>query len=210
MQPSALREARPFLIVLGVCAAVTICWIPPLAGLFILAFAYVLYFFRDPDRFPPADPDLLVAPADGKVVEVTEIEENEFINQRMLRIGIFLSIFDVHVNRSPMEGKIIHSEAKRGEYLDARDPASSIRNVRRSWLIQGPVHAVVVRQITGAIARRIVPWSKVGDQLERGQKFGMIRFGSRTELYLPLETPILVKVGDKVKGGETPVARLKP
>jgi len=114
----------------------------------------------------------------------------------------------VHVNRSPIAGEVTHSEPKPGRFLDARDPDASLLNVSRSWVIAGPVGSVLVRQITGAIARRICPWAVVGDSLQRGERFGMIRFGSRTELFVPMDAEILVKMGDRVRGGETPMARM--
>jgi len=140
---------------------------------------------------------------------VDEVEEGEFLKARLRRIGIFLSVLDVHVNRAPITGEVLHSEPKPGRYLDARNPLSSVLNVSRSWVFSGPAGTVVVRQITGAIARRICPWAVVGDKLARGDRFGMIRFGSRTELLLPLDAEILVRPGDHVHGGETPVARMK-
>ena len=133
-----------------------------------------------------------------------------FDQSRVKRIAIFLSVFDVHVNRAPIAGKITHSEATTGRFLDARNPSSAEVNARRTWAIQGKGKTVVVRQITGAIARRICAWKKVGDSVERGERFGMIRFGSRTEVDLPLEAEILVKLRERVRGGETPIARLSP
>ena len=175
--------------------------------LFGALFLFTLYFFRDPERVPPAGEDLAVSPADGVVTTIDEVEETEFLKTKVRRIGIFLSVLDVHVNRVPLTGKVTHSEPKPGRFFDARDPRSSLLNQSRSWVIAGPVATVMVKQITGAIARRICPWAVVGDTLERGARFGMIRFGSRTELYFPLEADVLVKLGDRVRGGETAVAR---
>ena len=171
---------------------------------------FSLYFFRDPERRPPADENLAVAPADGVVVEVKEIGEDDLIKGKVKRIAIFLSVFDVHVNRAPIAGRIIHSEAATGRFLDARNPSSADVNARRTWAIKGKEKTVIVRQITGAIARRICAWKKVGESIERGERFGMIRFGSRTEVDLPIEVEILVKLREKVRGGETPIARLGP
>ena len=169
---------------------------------------FSLYFFRDPERQPPSDEMLAVSPADGLVVEVKETVESQFINRRVKRVGIFLSVFDVHVNRTPIAGEITHSEPMTGRFLDARNPTTSEVNARRTWAIQGKGATIVVRQIAGAIARRICAWKQVGDVVERGERFGMIRFGSRAEVDLPLETEILVKPGERVRGGETPIARL--
>jgi phosphatidylserine decarboxylase len=150
-----------------------------------------------------------VSAADGVVTTIDEVDEGEFLKTKVRRIGIFLSVFDVHVNRTPIAGEITHSEPKPGGFLDARDPQSSILNQSRSWVISGPAGKVMVKQITGAIARRICPWAVVGDKLQRGERFGMIRFGSRTEIFLPMNAEVLVKIGDRVRGGETPVARLQ-
>lgn len=208
MKFRALGEARWILGILGVCWIATVLLFPILSIVVALMFLFSVYFFRDPERQPPADPELVVAPADGLVVQVEELDEAEHLNTKVKRIGIFLSVFDVHVNRSPIEGEVVHSQGAKGRFVDARNPASSQLNARRTWVITGAQGTVIVRQITGAIARRICPWKAVGDHLERGERFGMIRFGSRTEVDLPLEAEILVKKGDRVKGGETAVARL--
>jgi phosphatidylserine decarboxylase len=203
----ARTEAHGILAILGIALVAAILWVPPLAVLVAAAIAFVLYFFRDPDRQTQIDPDLALAPADGKVVAIRTMIESDYFQRRMVCITIFLSVFDVHVNRSPVEGKIIYSEGKKGKYLDARDPRSSRLNASRLWIFEGFKYQVGVRQITGAIARRIIPWSKVGDVLQQGDKFGMIRFGSRTELIVPEGCKILVRVGTSVRGGLTPMVQ---
>jgi phosphatidylserine decarboxylase len=125
------------------------------------------------------------------------------------RVAIFLSVFNVHTNRAPIEAEVIYREHYPGKFLDARNPECSAANESQTWGFRNGATTLVVRQITGAIARRIVGWSKVGDRVAKGDRFGMIRFGSRTEVYLPLDSEVAVKVGDRVKGGETIVARLK-
>jgi len=179
----------------------------PVAALLL----FCLWFFRDPERKPPSDPALAVSPADGTVTHVDEVEETQFFNRRMKRVSIFLSVFDVHVNRTPVAGVVLFKEGKGGLYLDARKPEASFLNESLFWVF-GPKDdrskAVGVKQITGAIARRIVPWAVIGESMERGERFGMIRFGSRTDLYLPMESEILVSIAQKVKGGETAVARI--
>lgn len=177
---------------------------------FAAAILFTIYFFRDPERVPPPGENIAVSPADGVVTTVDDVEEPEFLKARTRRIGIFLSVLDVHVNRAPVAGEVTHSEPKPGLFLDARDVRASLLNQSRSWVISGPSGTVVVRQITGAIARRICPWAVVGDKLKRGERFGMIRFGSRTELLLPMDAEVVVKLGDRVRGGETPVAHLNP
>lgn len=172
---------------------------------------FCLWFFREPDRTPPADPVLAVSPADGTVTLVDEVVEDQFFKRRMKRVSIFLSVFDVHVNRTPIAGEVLFTEGRGGLYLDARKPEASVLNESLFWVFgsrEDQSRAVGVKQITGAIARRIVPWAQLGEQMERGERFGMIRFGSRTDLYLPLDSEILVSTGEKVKGGETAIAKM--
>src|SRR5439155_3106467 len=165
-------------------------------------------FFRDPERTAPADPNLIVAAADGTVMEIIESDENQVLKAKTRRIGIFLSIFDVHTNRAPIDGSVIYCQHQKGLCLDARRPDCSEKNEAMTWAFENPRVTIVVRQITGAIARRSLAWSQIGDELKKGDRFGMIRFGSRTELYLPFNAELLVKVGDHVFGGSTIVARL--
>ncbi len=192
------------LVVLVLAAALHWIWLAILA---LLLIAFCINFFRDPDRAAPADPLAILAAADGTVADIVEIEETEVSQGRMKRVGIFLSVFDVHTNRAPVDGKITYTQHHPGLFLDARNVEASTKNEALTWAFQGERATLVVKQITGAIARRIVPWSKIGDSLKRGERFGMIRFGSRTEVYLPLDCEVTVKIGDKVKGGETVIAR---
>ena len=174
-------------------------------------FCFCIWFFRDPERIPPADPYLSVSPADGTVTLIDEVEEEQFFKKRMKRVSIFLSVFDVHVNRTPIAGEVLFTEGRGGLYLDARHPEASRLNESLFWAIgfKEALHqAVGVKQITGAIARRIVPWAEMAESLVRGERFGMIRFGSRTDLYLPLDAEVLVSVGQKIKGGESPIAKM--
>jgi phosphatidylserine decarboxylase len=220
--PSAQKEMLRFGIPLGVLEGLLIFIVPPLlpetwsaakmslyfAGCFVaVLFSFVIYFFRDPERVVPADESLIVSAADGLVVSVEEMEEPDFQIGPMIRIAVFLSVFDVHINRSPVAGVVKSSIYKAGQFLDARHPDSSTRNECRSWWLETARGPVAVRQIAGLIARRIVAWSEEGSALERGQRFGMIRFGSRTEVFLPLGCAVLVKPGDRVVGASTPIAR---
>jgi len=156
----------------------------------------------------PADPNLIVAAADGTVMDIVELDESQVLKARTHRVGIFLSIFDVHTNRAPIDGRVIWRQHREGLCLDARRADCSEKNESMTWAFENPRVTIVVRQITGAIARRIVAWAQIGDELKKGERFGMIRFGSRTELYLPLNAEVAVKVGDHVLGGSTIVARL--
>lgn len=205
---NALSEAVGILILLGLGVLAALFWFLPAAVFLGGVILFVLYFFRDPERKASEDDDLALAPADGKVVAIRTGVESDYFQKRMVTITIFLSIFDVHVNRSPVRGKLVSSEGKKGLYLDARDPRCSRRNASRLWIVDGAMGLIGIRQITGAIARRIVPWSGVGDDLKQGEKFGMIRFGSRTELIVPEGSKILVHVGTSVRAGVTPMVHL--
>ena len=173
---------------------------------------WVLSFFRDPERIPPADRNILLAPADGTIRDIETVDENDFIGGKAVRIGIFLSVFDVHINRSPCNAKVEKIIPKKGRHVDARHPqAGRINKSNDLWLtrIDEPKDKLIVRQISGAIARRIVCEVKENQELACGEKFGMIKFGSRTELYVPIREDLkcLVKIGDKVKAGLTPLVR---
>lgn len=213
MRFQTLNEGRLFFIIFIALLV--------LSGLFrwsflgFLAFAGLVFcinFFRDPDRHVPSDERAIVAAADGVVADIVEMEETEVLKTKCIRIGIFLSVFDVHVNKAPIEGKVAYQKhfpgTYPGPYLDARKPDCSKFNEALTWAFEGRRATIVVRQITGAIARRIVPWSKVGDEVEKGFRFGMIRFGSRTEVFVPVDSEIKVSLGDKVLGAQTVIARL--
>lgn len=208
MRYQTLFEARWIFAVLIILAGLSLLFTPWLALLFLALIGYTFAFFRDPDRVVPAESNVIVAAADGVVVEISELEETEVVKAKMRRVAIFLSVFDVHTNRAPIEGRIIYREHHEGLCLDARNPTCSEKNEAMTWGFENPQATLVVRQITGAIARRIVGWSRVGDSVAKGERFGMIRFGSRTEVYLPLSATVLVKVGDRVAGGASPIARL--
>ncbi len=172
----------------------------------------VVWFFRDPPRSIPAGPGLVVSPADGKLAEITHLEHDPDLGGPAVRIGIFLSIFNVHINRSPAEARVVGLRYSPGEFRNALDPASARVN-EHAWIAleeEAPPHRrMVVRQIAGAIARRIVCDLRPGEVLARGQQFGMIKFGSRTELLLP-DTPglrIVARVGDRVQAGATVLAQ---
>ncbi len=208
MRVQTLCEARWILAILGLLAIASSFFSVWLLLFFLLLLLCTVAFFRDPDRAAPADPNLIVAAADGSVTDIIELNENEVLKAKTRRVGIFLSIFDVHTNRAPIDGRVIYRQHRDGLCLDARHPDCSEKNESMTWAFENSRVTIVVRQLTGAIARRIVTWAKVGDELKKGERFGMIRFGSRTELYLPLSATVLVKVGDHVAGGSTVIARL--
>lgn len=208
MRFQTLSEARWIFAVLALLMLASAAFFPPLSFAFLLLILYTLFFFRDPDRAIPSGTHTIVAAADGTVTEIAEVDEPEILKTKMRRVGIFLSIFDVHTNRAPVDGRIIYREHREGLCLDARSIDCSQKNEAMTWAFENPHATIVVRQLTGAIARRIVAWADVGDELNKGDRFGMIRFGSRTEVYLPLAATILVKVGDHVSAGSTIIARL--
>jgi len=208
MRFQTLFEGRwifAILLILTIAGAFFSSW---LSLVFLALFLYTVAFFRDPNRSDPSDQRAVVAAADGTVADIEEIDEQEFLRARTRRVGIFLSIFDVHTNRAPVAGRIAFQQFRKGLFFDARRPECSEKNEAMIWAFQNPRATIVVRQLTGAIARRIIGWAKVGDELKRGERFGMIRFGSRTEVYLPLDAEILVRIGDHVKGGASVIARL--
>ena len=218
-----IYEARWIFVVVLLLAALTAtltsflapALTPWASAVWLLLVLYVFYFFRDPERATPTDPDVAVAAADGVIADITEIDEPEVVKTRMKRVAIFLSVFDVHTNRAPVAGTVTYTERRVGKMLDARHKDASRLNECRVWAIDhrttdGRDALIVVRQITGAIARRIVAWAQVGQSVARGERFGMIRFGSRTEVYLPLDAEVTVKVGDRVQSGVTIIARLRP
>jgi len=171
---------------------------------------FCLWFFRDPKRNVPQDEGLLVAPADGKVVDISSVQEDRFLNKPAIKVSIFLNVFNVHVNRVPAAGKIVDIFYNAGKFLNAGVPKASLENEQNALLIETQKgKRIVCIQIAGLIARRIVCWTKKDAQLDRGERFGLIRFGSRVDLFLPTETEIRIAVGDKVKGGETVVGVLR-
>src|SRR5881409_2266546 len=208
MRVQTLLEARWILALFALLVTATLFVSAWLSLLFFLLFLCTVAFFRDPDRMVPADPNLIVAAADGTVMDIVELDESQVLKTRTRRVGIFLSIFDVHTNRAPIDGRVIYRQHREGLCLDARRADCSEKNESMTWAFQNSRITIVVRQITGAIARRIVTWAQIGDELKKGERFGMIRFGSRTELYLPLNAEVLVKTGDHVLGGSTIIARL--
>ena len=176
---------------------------PPLAAIPLLLAAFCLWFFRDPEREIPSAPGAIVSPADGKVTEVSEVEQN---GQPRTRISIFLNIFDVHVNRSPVAGVITAVEYKTGEFRNAMGEVSAEFNEQNVVTVDGDAGTVVFKQIAGLIARRIVFLKKIGDNVARGERVGLIKFGSRVDVIFPADAEMKVRVGDKVKGGSSVLA----
>jgi len=192
-------------------AAITVHWSFWVLTAMILGLWFeIVYFFRDPERIPPGDAESLIAPADGVVTHIEEIDEPDFATGRALRISIFLSVFNVHVNRVPRSGRITGLRYFRGTFMDARAAECAARN-EQLWVdIQEPGgRSLRVKQIAGAVARRIVCWLKLGEEVQKGDRFGMIKFGSRTDVLVPANerVQLAAKVGDRVAGGESVLLR---
>ncbi|MGA2100460.1 MAG: phosphatidylserine decarboxylase family protein [Candidatus Sulfotelmatobacter sp.] len=173
---------------------------------FLLAF-FFLWFFRDPERTIPPDGGAVVSPGDGKVTEVAQVTVG---GEKRLRFSIFLSVFNVHVNRSPIAGVVREVRYQRGKYLNAMNVASAELNEQNIVTVEGDGQTVVFKQIAGLLARRIVFHPKIGDRLERGERVGLIKFGSRVDVVLDASARVNVKVGDRVKGGASVLAYLDP
>jgi phosphatidylserine decarboxylase len=186
-------------------AALLLGWLtqPAWAVIPFLLAAFFLWFFRDPERATPQEPGAVVSPADGKVTEVAPVTAG---GEGLVRISIFLSVFNVHVNRTPISGVVRDVRYQRGKYLNAMNPASSEQNEQNIVTVEGDGQRIVFKQIAGLLARRIVFHPKVGDRLKRGQRVGLIKFGSRVDVLMDASAELRVKVGDHVKGGESVLA----
>jgi phosphatidylserine decarboxylase len=196
-----VKEGIPFVLIpVFAAAAFGFFGLWPVAVAFAAVALFMLYFFRDPARTIPADERIIVSAADGKV---TRIENND----EYKLVSVFLSPLDVHINRAPIAGKIREIEYIAGRKMPATSNEASLVNERNSLIIEGESITLTCTQIAGILARRIVCWPKAGDNLERGQKFGLIKFSSRTDLRMPPDVEIVVSVGDRVVGGETIIAR---
>ena len=205
------REGVPFILF---CAFVTlICAVlghVPVALLALLLTFFVTWFFRDPFRILPPDKNALICPADGKIIAVKEMFDERFLQQEVVRVSIFMNVFNVHVNRVPFAGTVERILFKPGKFYSADKHQAALHNEYCAMIINTETqqrYAAV--QIAGLIARRIVCWAEPGDRLEGGQRYGLIRFGSRVDLYLPQGTEITVKNGQKVRAGETVLGRME-
>ncbi len=180
-----------------------------LGGFFLLLALLVLNFFRDPERKIPAEPQAIVSPADGRVVQIVE---ESFEGRPVRRVSIFMSPLDVHVNRSPIAGALREVSYRKGTFRIASQPQASVENEQNVFTVQGEQSEVVVKQIAGVLARRIVFWKRLGDRVERGERVGMIKFGSRVDVTVGPEVVLQVKVGEHVRAGSSTlgIIRAKP
>jgi phosphatidylserine decarboxylase len=183
-------------------------------GLWLAAFVlllialWVAYFFRDPERVGERGRSLVVSPADGKLIMITEVDEPSFIKGRAVRMSIFMNVFNVHVNRYPVDGVVEFVHYNKGKFFNAAAEKSSLENEQMSVGIDMGGHRILVRQIAGLIARRIVTYSKVGETVKQGDRMGIIRFGSRVDVFVPVESNLRAKVGDITVAGVTILAEL--
>ena len=205
------KEGFPFI---AVTAGVTLFagwqgWSGPAVGTGLLTL-FVCWFFRNPPRTVPQGPNLVVAPGDGKVIAIEEEFEPRFLKDRSVRLTIFLNVFDVHINRIPCEGVVQDVQYQPGLFLVASRPDATMKNEQNALMLVTPKGIkVLCVQVAGLIARRIVCWVSTGDRVERGERYGLIRFGSRMDTFVPVGTVLMVKVGDRVKGGETILGELR-
>jgi phosphatidylserine decarboxylase len=214
-----LNFAREGLLFIGIAAAVAAgafgfaisrrSWGLWLAAFVLLLLAlWVAYFFRDPERVGDRGPSLVVSPADGKLIMITEVDEPSFVKGRAIRLSIFMNVFNVHVNRYPVDGVVKYIHYNKGKFFNAAAEKSSLENEQMSVGIETGRHRVLVRQIAGLIARRIVTYSKLGESVRQGDRMGIIRFGSRVDVFLPLGSTIRAKLGDVTTAGVTILAVL--
>ena len=213
---SFAREGLLFIVIAALIAAGTFAfalnrrsWPLWLAAVVLVVVAvWVAYFFRDPERTGERGERLVIAPADGKVVAITEVDEPAFMHERAIRISIFMNVFNVHVNRYPVSGIVRYVQYNAGKFLNAAKDKASLENEQASVGIESGSNRVLVRQIAGLIARRIVTYSKDGQRVTQGDRMGIIRFGSRVDVFLPITAKPRVKVGDPTFAGVTVVAEL--
>jgi len=176
---------------------------------FLAATLFVLWFFRNPERVTPEGEKAVISPADGRVIKIEEVEEQEMLRERVRKVSIFMNIFNVHVNRAPCAGTVKEIVYRKGKFFSANLDKASVFNERNSVLIETvDGNQILTIQIAGMIARRIVCWVTRGIGVEKGERFGLIKFGSRLEVFMPLDATIPVKVGDKVRAGETRIGYL--
>jgi len=202
------REGFPYIGLPALVALVLLLlgyWLIALP--FIIVTAFMLYFFRDPRREPPAERDVIVSPADGRVTRISALGDDKQSSATL--VSIFLSPLDVHINRSPIAGQITDVSYTSGKFLMATDERASLVNEQNALTIKGEEISVVCKQIAGILARRIVCWKRAGDQLTLGERFGLIKFSSRTDVILPQNVTVTVKEGTKVQGGTTIIGRIQ-
>ncbi len=219
LQMGIHREGRNTLIIVGLPLVVSIYFLITSQGIYSISstvwfggfFLFVLQFFRNPDRtIANPDEDAFFSPADGKVVAIEEVVDPEILTDKRIQISIFMSPTDVHANRVPMSGSIKYFKYHPGKYLVAWHPKSSTENERTTFVLDTRHGDIMIRQIAGAVARRIMSYPKAGSQVKQGDELGFIKFGSRCDIFLPLNANVVVNIGDHVKGNVDVIARFDP
>ena len=210
------REGFPFIAIAGILAAGAFAiavnrrswgfWL--FALLLLLLALWVAYFFRDPERSGQRGAALVISPADGKLIMITEVDEPSFLGGKAIRLSIFMNVFNVHVNRYPSDGVVRYLHYNKGKFFNASSDKSSLENEQQSVGLETARGKILVRQIAGLIARRIVTYSKMGETVHQGDRMGMIRFGSRVDVFLPLSAKIIARNGDITSAGVTLLAEL--
>ena len=203
------REGNFYVLVPAALALVVLgfgFW--PVALLFGILAAFMAFFFRDPERRPPSDPNVVVAPADGRVTRVRPIADNSDDGSATV-VSIFLSPFDVHINRAPIAGEVTNVAYTRGKFLMATNENASLVNEQNALTIKGERITIVCKQVAGILARRIVCWKRAGERVALGERFGLIKFSSRTDILLPANVDVVVAEGARVQGGTTIIGRIR-
>lgn len=211
--------AREGLVFIYIAAGITVATYATAASrrswpLWVVAFVFtlltlwVVYFFRDPERTGPRGEDIVIAPADGRVIQVTEVDEPAFLHGRAIRVSIFMNVFNVHVNRYPVTGTVRYVHYNPGKFLNAAVDKASLENEQMSVGIEHARGRILVRQIAGLIARRIVTYSREGDVVQQAERMGLIRFGSRVDVFLPPGSEVTVRVGELTVAGQSSIAKL--
>ncbi len=204
-----IKDGYPFIFVLALVTSAVAYWGSLVwAVLPAILMLFFLYFFRNPNRPTPVDDSVIYSPADGTVMAIEDFYDEEYLNEDAVKVTIFLSIFNVHVNRSPVNGEIKYQRYTCGQFVPAYKKAASFENERHAIGVQNNKMKVLVIQVAGLLARRIVSWVTLGHHLKQGECYGMIKFGSSTEIVLPKNIEILVKKGDSVVGGVSPIGRV--
>ncbi len=203
-------EGWPFILPLAISTLLLfVCGWTIASFVLLILSLFVSFFFRDPKRTVPEGENVLVSPADGKVVVIKDIYENDYLQQNVTQISIFLSVFNVHVNRAPIGGIIETVKYNPGKFHIAAIEKASLENEQTAMVIAEGNRKILVKQIAGIIARRIVCYAKPGDVIKKGERYGLIRFGSRVDIFLPKDSEIKVKLGDRVKGARDIIALLR-
>jgi len=199
------REGYPFIVFIAFATLIAaLIGYESVALILLFLTGFVCYFFRDPERIIPDTEESVVSPADGKVILVEKIFDDRFVNDHVYKISIFMSVFDVHVNRLPFPGEVEKIEYKAGSFYAANTDQGGLANEHCALILSTPKNfRYAVVQIAGLVARKIVCWAEKGDTLERGSRFGLIRFGSRVDIFLPQQLQIEVRTGQRVRAGET-------